>query len=173
MKLKLFVACGLAASFCLTAAPVAAQDVLVARALTEVCLPYAGRARSFEKAIRAARELEFRRPVGSNEPLEDWSSEIDLVSNDGVWFLRIEEGSREVDGNEVYAVTCTLSSRRASTRELTQFARRAFGDERRWTPATPQRWDRRTPRPQEHRMVVEVADRDTDRPAMMITGYYY
>ena len=37
------------------------QDHLAARMLTDVCLPYAHRAQSFEKSIRAARELEFRR----------------------------------------------------------------------------------------------------------------
>ncbi len=173
MILKFLVVCGLVASFCVTAAPATAQDMLVVRTLTNVCLPYAGRARSFEKALEAARDLEFRRPIGDNAPLEEFASEVDLVSSDGVWRLRIEEGSREVDGSEVYAVACSLSSRRASARELARLARRAFGNPDRWTLVEAGRWDRRTPRPEENRMVVEVVERADERPAMTITGLYY
>ncbi len=173
MKLKFVVVCGLAASLCVTGAPAMAQDMLVARALTDVCLPYAGRARSFEKAVQAARNLEFRRPIGDNAPLEEWASEIELVSNDGIWRLKIEEGTREEGDAEVYAVGCTLSSRRASARELSLLARRAFGNPQRWTTVSPGRWDRLTARPEEQRMVVEVSERADERPAMTITGFYY
>ncbi|HZV83793.1 MAG TPA: hypothetical protein VFF48_02310 [Brevundimonas sp.] len=174
MMLKLLVVCGLAAGIGVSAAaPAAAQEMLVIRALTDVCLPYAGRARSFEKALEAARDLQFRRPIGDTAPIEDWASEVDLVSNDGIWRLRIEEGSREENGAEVYAVTCSLSSRRASARELAQLAQRAFGNPERWTMTSEARWDRRTRRPEQQRMVVEVAERPDDRPAMTITGFYY
>lgn len=173
MMLKFLVMCGLAASFCVTAAPAAAQEMLVIRALTDVCLPYAGRSRSFEKALQAARDLEFRRPIGDNAPLEEFASEVELVSSDGIWLLKLEEGTREEGDSEAYAVACTLSSRRASARELAQLGRRAFGNPERWTLAGAGRWDRRTRRPEESRMMVEVVERPDERPAMTITGLYY
>lgn len=143
--------------------------------LTEVCLPYATRAQSFEKSIRAARDLEFRRPAGSDAPLEDWASEIDLISSDGNWRLRIEEGTLEQDDGSVYAASCTISSRHASVRELTDLGRRAFGDPARWSfsPDNPRRWERRTPRPEERRLSVEVAEPADRFPTLTITGFYY
>ncbi|KQY84791.1 hypothetical protein ASD25_07155 [Brevundimonas sp. Root1423] len=162
------------ASLCLISAPVHAQEILVARMITEVCLPYATRAQSFEKSIRAARALEFRRPNGS-EPLEEWSSEIDLISRDGVWRLHIEEGTLEEGDSSVYAASCSISSRHASVRDLTDLGRRAFGDPERWSYAAndPRRWDRRTPRPDERRLAVEVTEPAEKLPAMTITGYYF
>ncbi|WP_332660272.1 hypothetical protein [Brevundimonas sp.] len=145
------------------------------RTLTEVCLPYATRGKSFEKSIKAARELGFRRPVGDNAPLDDWASEIDLISNDGNWRIRIEEGTHEQGDTSVYAASCTMSSRHASARELTDLGRRAFGDPERWSfsPDNPRRWERRTPRPDERRLSVEVAEPADQRPTMTITGYYF
>lgn len=173
MTLKFLVVCGLAASFCVTAAPVGAQEPIIVRALTDVCLPYAARSRSFEKAIQAARDLEFRRPLDDNEPLEEFASEVEMVSSDGIWRLKLEEGTREEGDTAAYAVACSLSSRRASARELAHLARRAFGNPDRWTTTNDSRWDRRTRRPEEHRMVVEVTERPEERPAMTITGLYY
>lgn len=163
------------ASLCLLGAPAFAQDLLVARMLTEVCLPYASRAQSFEKSIRAARDLEFRRPTGSNTPLDDWASEIDLISRDGNWRVRIEEGTLEQGDSSVYAASCTISSRHASLRDLTDLGRRAFGDPARWStsPDNRWRWERRTPRPEEYRLIVEVAAPAEQLPTMRITGYYY
>jgi hypothetical protein len=162
------------ASLCLISAPAHAQELLVARMITEVCLPYATRAQSFEKSIRAARNLEFRRPNGS-EPLEEWSSEIDLISRDGVWRLHIAEGTLEEGESSVYTAGCTISSRHASVRDLTDLGRRAFGDPLRWSaPARdPRRWERRTPRPEERRLAVEVTEPAEQLPAMKITGYYF
>lgn len=147
----------------------------MARMLTQVCLPYATRAQSFEKSIRAARDLDFRRPTGSSAPLDDWASEIDLISDDGNWRLRIEEGSVEQGDSSVYAASCTISSRHASVRELAELGRRAFGDPARWSSASdnPRRWDRRTPRPEEYRLAVEVAEPVQKLPTMTITGFYY
>lgn len=152
-----------------------AQELLVARMLTDVCLPYATRAMSFEKSIRAARDLEFRRPMGSDTPLEDWASEIDLISRDGAWRIHLEEGSLEQGDSSVYAASCTISSRYASERELSDLGRRAFGDPARWStsPGKPSRWDRRTPRPDEYRLSVEVAAPADALPTMTITGFYY
>lgn len=163
------------ASLCLMGAPAVAQELLVARMLTQVCLPYATRAQSFEKAIRAARDLAFRRPTGNNEPLDEWASEIDLISEDGNWRIRIEEGSVEQGEVSVYAASCVISSRHASARELTDLGRRAFGDPERWSssPANPRRWERRTPRPDEYRLAVEVAEPAEQLPTMTITGFYY
>ncbi len=173
MMLKFFVVCGLAASLCVTAPPAMAQEPFVVQALTDVCLPYASRSRSFEKAIQTARDLQFRRPIGDNAPLEEFASEVELVSSDGVWRLKLEEGTRELGDSAPYAVACTLSSRRASSRDLSQLARRAFGNPERWTATNASRWDRRTRRPEESRMVVEVTERADERPAMSITGLYY
>lgn len=169
------VVCAGMASLCLISAPAAAQELLVARMLTQVCLPYATRAQSFEKSIRAARDLEFRRPARSQAPLDDWASEIDLISKDGNWRIRIEEGTVEQGDASVYAASCTISSRHASVRDLADLGRRAFGDSERWSasPDSRLRWERRTPRPEEHRLSVEVAAPADQLPTMMITGYYY
>ncbi|HEY0103342.1 MAG TPA: hypothetical protein VGB60_07735 [Brevundimonas sp.] len=43
----------------------------------------------------------------------------------------------------------------------------------RWTAVGRGRWDRRTPRPDERRMVVEVVQRPNRQPAKTITGFYY
>ncbi len=163
------------ASLCLIGAPAAAQDRLVARMLTEVCLPYATRAQSFEKAIKVARELAFRRPTGDARPLEEWASEIDLISHDGNWRLRIEEGTLDQGDAPVYAASCTIASRHASARELADLGRRAFGDPERWTtsPDRPRRWERRTRRPAEYRLAVEVAEPAQQLPTMTVTGYYF
>lgn len=152
-----------------------AQELLVARMLTDVCLPYATRATSFEQSIRAARDLQFRRPTGDNAPLEDWASEIDLISRDGNWRIHLEEGSLEEGDSSVYAASCTISSRHASERELADLGRRAFGDPARWStsPGKPSRWDRRTARPEEYRLSVEVAAPADAPPRMTITGLYY
>ena len=171
--MKVLVVCGLLASVCAPALPAVAQEPFVVRALADVCLPYAGRSRSFEKAIQVARELEFRRPIGDSAPLDEFASEVELVSKDGIWRLTLEEGTREEGDRAPYAVACTLSSRRASARELAQLGRRAFGNPERWTATGADRWDRRTRRPDETRMVVEVTERAEDRPAMTITGLYY
>lgn len=162
------------ASLCLLSSPATAQE-LEARILTRVCLPYAARAQSFEKAIKAARDMGFRRPVGDNEPLDDWASSIDLISGDGNWRIRIEEGSLEQDDNPAYAASCTISSRHASARELADLGRRAFGDPARWStsPDNPRLWERRTRRPEEYRLAVEVAEPAQQLPTMTITGFYY
>lgn len=170
-----FVVCVAAASLCLISAPAVAQDLFAARMLTDVCLPYAARARSFEKAIKAARDLNFRRPIDDVQPLDEWAAEIDLVSDDGNWRLRIEEGTLEHGDAQVYAASCTISSRHASARELADLGRRAFGDPERWTtsPDHPRRWERRTRRPAEYRLAVEVAEPAERRPTMTVTGYYF
>lgn len=153
----------------------ASDDLLTARVLVEVCLPYAQRSRSFERAISAARNLDFRRPVGDQAPLEEWASEVDLVSRDGVWRLRIEEGTVEVGDGEAYANGCSLSSRRASANELGWLGRRAFGDERYW--ATEGRdgrtWTRRTSRPEEYRLEARVTEETGERPALVVRGLYF
>lgn len=160
---------------CLVGAPAAAQDALAVRALTNVCLPYASRSQSFEKSIRAARVLEFRRPVDDRAPVDEWASKIDLISNDGNWRIRMEEGSREDGEAPVYAASCSISSRHASARELGELGRRAFNNPAQWTVSADNRWrwERRTRRPQEYRLAVEVTEPAQQLPTMTVTGFYY
>lgn len=168
------IASSLAASL-LFAAPAVhvAEEMLTARVLVDVCLPYAQRSQSFEKSIRAARDLGFRRPVGDQAPLDEWASEIDLVSHDGAWRLRIEEGPAEVDEGEAYAAGCSLSSNRASARELARFGGRAFGDEEKWTSDGAAVWNRRTSRPEEYRLEARVTEEPGELPALVVRGLYF
>ena len=90
MTVKSVVIFSLFAGLLFMSAPVSAQEAVPAGLLTEVCLPYANRAQTFERSIRAARDLEFRRPVNDTAPLEEWASEVTMVSRDGVWRVKIE-----------------------------------------------------------------------------------
>lgn len=175
MSVKSVVFCRLIGGLLFIAAPVAAQEAVPAGLLTEVCLPYANRAQSFEKSIRAARELEFRRPVNDTAPLEEWASEITLVSKDGVWRVDIEEGTVEHGDRSAYETSCTISSSRASARELADLGRRAFRDRTYWTtpPDNAWRWDRRSAEPEEYGLAVEVAEQPGERPTMTVRGSYY
>lgn len=158
------------------ATPAAAQTNLTGRVLAEICLPYANRAQSFEKSIRAARDLRFRRPADERGvPLDEWASEVDLVSRDGTWRLHLEEGTIEFGDGEVYAVTCALSSTRASANELADLGRRAFRNERYWNTdqASPRQWDRRSANPDEYRLEVRVIEEPGERPALTIRGLYF
>lgn len=175
--MKSLVAFSLVAGLALTAAPapVAAQDVLTARILVDVCLPYANRQQSFEKAIRAARDLRFRRPVDDQAPLDEWASEVEMVSRDGTWRLRLEEGSVQVGERDAYTVTCSLSSSRASARELSDLGRRAFRNERYWMSDDGElrAWDRRTSNPDARQLQVRVVEEPGVRPALSIQGIYF
>lgn len=177
MIVKSLVAYGLVAGlvFAATPAPVAAQEVLTARVLVDVCLPYANRQQSFEKAIRAARDLRFRRPADDRAPLDEWASEVEMVSRDGTWRLRLEEGSIQVGERDAYAVTCSLSSNRASARELSDLGRRAFRNERYWMSDDGElrAWDRRTSDPDIRQLQVRVVETPGARPALSIQGIYF
>ncbi len=157
------------------AAPAAAQEAVPIGLLTEVCLPYANRAQTFERSIRAAREMDFRRPVNDTAPLDEWASEVTLVSSDGAWRVKIEEGTVERDARLAYEASCTISSRRASARQLADLGRRAFRDRRYWTtpPGNPWRWDRRSAYPDEYGLAIEVTDEAGERPSMTVRGSYY
>lgn len=173
--MKSVVYCGLVAGLLSIATPLAAQEAVPAGLLTEVCLPYANRAQTFERAIRAARELKFRRPVNDSAPLEDWASEVTLISSDGVWRVKIEEGSVERDDKPAYEASCTIWSSRASARELADLGRRAFRDPRYWTspPDNAWRWDRRSAYPEEYGLAVIVSEQPGERPTMTVRGSYY
>jgi hypothetical protein len=175
MTVKLVAVFSLSAGLLFVAFPVAAQEAVPAGLLTEVCLPYANRAQTFERAIRAARELQFRRPVNDTAPLDEWASEVTLVSSDGVWRVKIEEGSVERDQRPAYEASCTISSSRASARELADLGRRAFRDPRYWTspPNNQWRWDRRSAYPDEYGLAVEVTEQPGARPTMTVRGSYY
>ena len=175
IALKAVIFFGLVSSLLSVAAPLAAQEAVPAGLLTEVCLPYANRAQTFERSIRAARDLEFRRPVSDTAPLEEWASEVTMVSSDGVWRVKIEEGSVERDERPAYEASCTISSSRASARELANLGRRAFRDRDYWTtPANNQwRWDRRSAYPEEYGLAVEVSEQPGERPTMTVRGSYY
>lgn len=156
-------------------APAAANDLFAGFVMARVCLPYASRATTFEGAMRSAREMEFRRPAGDRAPLEEWASEVEMVSKDGRWRLRLEEGTVEEDGVEVYAVTCGISSNHASGRGLGQVARLVVGRNENWAlnPETPWRWDRRTARPDEFALRLDVTERPGERPVLTARGLYY
>lgn len=175
--MKSVIVTGMAAALVLTAmpAPAAAQDELLANVLVDICLPYANRAQSFEKSIRVARDFKFRRPHGDNAPLDEFASEIDMVSRDGTWRVRLEENTVVEDNRDVYEVRCSISSTRASARELAAFGARAFRDERRWTQEddNPWRWERRTRRPDEYGLAAEVRERAGGRPTLSIIGSYF
>lgn len=179
--MKAVVACSLIAGLALGASaipagPASAQQNLTGRVLVDVCLPYANRRQSFEKSIRAARALRFRRPAAERDvPLEEFASEVNLISQDGAWRLRLEEGTIEIGETQVYTVTCALSSSRASARELADLGRRAFGNERYWSTdqSAPNQWDRRTANPDDFRLEVRVVEEDGARPALTIRGLYY
>lgn len=175
MSVKSVIFCGLVAGLLSVAAPLAAQEAVPAGLLTEVCLPYANRAQTFERSIRAARELEFRRPVNDTAPLDEWASEVTMVSSDGVWRVKIEEGSVERNERPAYEASCTISSSRASARELADLGRRAFRDPRYWTtpPDNAWRWDRRSAYPDEYGLAVEVSEQPGERPTMTVRGSYY
>lgn len=175
MTVKSVVFCSLIAGLLSITAPAAAQEAVPAGLLTEVCLPYAARAQTFERSIRAARQLEFRRPVNDAAPLDEWASEVVMVSRDGAWRVRIEEGTVERGERAPYEASCTISSSRASARELADLGRRAFRDHAHWTtPAdNPWRWDRRSAHPDEYGLAVEVVERPGERPTMTVRGSYY
>lgn len=179
--MKAVVASGLAAGLILgmaaaPATPAMAQQHLTAQVLTDVCLPYTNRSKSFEKALRAARDLHFRRPANERgEVVEEYASEMNLVSRDGTWRVRLEEGTVSVGDTDAYALTCTLSSTRASARELAELGRRAFHNERYWTTdqTAPNQWDRLVRNPDERRLEVRVVEENGERPALTIRGIYF
>lgn len=175
MTVKSTVVWGLLAGVFMMGAPAAAQVPVPVSLLTNVCLPYASRSLTFEKSIRAARDLEFRRPVNDRAPMEDWASEVTLVSNDGVWQVRLEEGSIEFDNGSYYFASCTISSRRTTARALADLGRRAFRNPAHWTSPgdNPWRWDRRSAYPDEYGLAVEVSDRLGEHPTMTVKGSYY
>lgn len=156
-------------------APAAADDMFAGFVVARVCLPYATRAKSFESAMRAARDMEFRRPAGDRAPLEDWASEVEMISKDGRWRLRIEEGTLEENGVEAYTVTCGVSSNLASSRELARVARRIVGGSPLWAqhPDAPWRWERRTTRSHEYALRIDVTEVPGDRPVLAARGVYY
>jgi hypothetical protein len=156
-------------------APADAQENLAGLVLARVCLPYASRAKSFEGAMRAARDMEFRRPSSDRARLEDWASEVEMISKDGRWRLRIEEGTIEENGVEAYAVTCGIWSNMAGSRQLGRLARLVVGRNPRWSqsPDALWRWDRRTARPEEYAIRIEVTQAQ-GRPAVLSArGLYY
>lgn len=176
--MKLPVALWLAAglfSGAIAVGPATAQSSLPGEVVANVCMPYANRARSFERSISTAREMKFRRPSEHrNIPLEDYASEIDMVLQDGGWRVRLEEGSIEYGDGEAYAVTCSLSSPRASLMELTTLARSLLRDERYWSsqPGT-RRWERLGRNSEERRLEVEVVATEGQRPTLVVRGLYF
>ncbi len=156
-------------------APAAADDLFPGLVVARVCLPYASRSRSFEASMRAARDMEFRRPAADRAPLDPWASEVEMVSSDGRWRLRLEEGPVEENGAEVYVVTCGISSNLASSRELGQVARLVVGRNPRWFqhPENPGQWEQRTAYPEEYALRLEVIEVPGQRPVLTARGLYY
>ena len=177
LVLKAFAISVLAAVLAVTTAPapVGAQDNLAGFVVARVCLPYASRAKTFEDAMRAARDMEFRRPVGDRAPLEEWASEVEMVSKDGRWRLRLEEGTVEENGVEAYSVSCGVSSNLVGSRTLVQLARQMVGTSPLWAqqPETPWRWDRRTTRSHEYALRIDVTQAPGERPVLAARGVYF
>lgn len=167
-SVALVAAAAIACSFA-GASRAQAQDVDVAQVLSRVCVPYANRSASFERAIRHAEDLRFGRPPNS-PPLEEYSSEVDMVSRDGIWRMRLEEGTVTRGDRDVYAVTCSLSSTRASARELETLIDRALGGNARWTRGQQSRWERLYS--DDTSMVIDVQEIEGQRPALSVTGVY-
>lgn len=166
----------LAAILAVAAAPasVRAQDMFPSFALARICVPYATRADSLEEAIRTARGMEFRRPSGQIAPIEEWASDIEMVSKDGTWRLRIAEGTVTRGEVDVYEVTCGLSSTRASARELSTAARLALRASPLWSQSEEEgRWDRKTSDPEFYTVRVDVTETPGERPVLAATGSYY
>ena len=169
MKSVALVAAIAAALF--AALPAQAQDVDPTIVLARVCLPYAGRSASFERAIERARDLRFGRPANS-VPLEEYASEVELISSDGIWRIRLEEGTVTSGEREAYALTCSLSSKRASATELGRLIDRVLSGNPRWTPGGEgARWQRQSS--DDTRTVIDVSESDGQRPALSVTGLYF
>ena len=156
-------------------APARAQDIFAGFVVARVCLPYASRAKTFEGAIRAARDMDFRRPAGSREALDDWQTAVELVSRDGRWRLHIEEGTVTENGVDVYSVWCGISSNQTSARELGQVARLIVRGNLLWTQpeGQPWRWDRRTPHPDEYAIRIDVTEEPGQRAMLAARGSYF
>jgi hypothetical protein len=158
-----------------TPVPAAAQDLFPGFVVARVCLPYASRAKSLESAIRAARDMGFRRPIGDEAPLEPWASEVEMVSRDGRWRLRIEEGTVLDSDAEVYSMACGLRSNMASARQLTRVAGLIVRSNPLWSerPENPGRWDRRTARPDEVAIRIDVTGNPGEPPVLAARGFYF
>lgn len=156
-------------------APARAQDIYAGLVVARVCLPYASRAKTFEAAIRAARDMHFRRPSESPAPVDEWATEIELVSQDGRWRLRIEEGTVTEGERDVYSVTCGISSSQSSARELGQVAQLMLKGNPLWSQpeAAPWRWDRRTPDPDQYAIRIDVTGEPGQNPVLAARGSYY
>jgi hypothetical protein len=154
-------------------APAHADDIVAGFVMARVCLPYTSRAKTFESAIRAARDMDFRRSSGP-AAVDEWATEIELVSRDGRWRVRLEEGPADGDV-AAYAVTCGVSSNQASARELAAVAREVVRNNPRWTQpeGTPWRWDRRTARPNEYEIRIDVSEAPGERAVLAARGLYY
>ena len=168
--MKAIVSLALAISVMAAAAPVAAQDVDPGQVLSRVCLPYAMRAATFEKAIRLARDLEFQRPAGA-PALEEWSSDVELVSRDGIWRMKLEEGTITEGDADVYSVSCSLWSSRASATELARLIDRALSSDPRWTQGDTVRW-RRDRASGESSLLIDIKEPEGRRPILSATGVY-
>ena len=175
--LKSVATAGLAAVLMMASAPAPAraQDIFAGFVVARVCLPYASRAKTFEAAIRAARDMEFRRPAGGRAALDEWETAVELVSKDGRWRLRIEEGTVTENGADVYSVTCGVSSNQASGRELGQVARLIVRGNPLWSQpeGSPWRWDRRTPHPDEYAIRIDVTEEPGQRAVLAARGSYF
>jgi hypothetical protein len=156
-------------------APAPAQDIFAGFVVVRVCLPYATRAKTFEAAIRAARDMDFRRPAGNRVVVDEWETAAELVSQDGRWRLRIEEGTVTENGLDVYSVTCGISSNQASGRELGQVARLIVRGNPLWTQpeGEPWRWDRRTAHPEEYALRIDVTEEPGQRAVLAARGSYF
>lgn len=171
MKLKSVVLVAGIVAALLSAPPAQAQTVDPAVVLNRVCLPYAGRSASFERAMRVAQDLRFGRPAGS-PPLDDYASEVELTSRDGVWRIRLQERAVTRGDRDAYALTCALSSERASATDLGRLIDGVVNGNARWTAGgNGVRWQRHGGDDALTEVVVKEAE--GQRPVLDVTGLYF
>lgn len=151
-------------------APATAQDIDPGQVLARVCLPYAMRAASFEKAIRLARDMDFHRPRGS-APLEEWASDVEMVSRDGVWRIKLEEGTIVEGEADVYAVSCSLSSPRATRHRLSNLIDRALSNDARWSRGDTTRWAHNRSS-DDTALLIDIKEHEDRYPVLSATGLY-
>lgn len=156
-------------------APARAQDIFAGFVVARVCLPYVTRAKTFEGAIRSARDMKFRRPNVAVEPVDEWATEIEMVSEDGRWRLHIEEGTVTEGEADVYQVTCAISSAQSSARELSQVAQLMLRGNPMWSQPedAPWRWDRRTARPEQSALRIDITEQAGEHPVLAARASYY
>lgn len=145
-----------------------ARGIYPTQVMSRVCIPYAGRSATFERAIAHAEALGFRLPLNAL-PLEEYASEVELVSREG-WRVKLSEGTETQDDQDVYVVTCTLSSVRASAQDLKASIDQALSRNPRWTRGDTVLWERLYS--DNTRIVIDLVEDAGEQPKLTTTAIY-